>query len=85
MIRVCPKRYAVCPHGMKCSFKVDRYTRNRVARGCLRLRRTPPLDLPPGAVPGELLEKTPMPLTVKVAACVVSLLVIIYGDEDFDP
>jgi hypothetical protein len=26
MIRVCPKRDAVCPHGMGCPYVVDRYT-----------------------------------------------------------
>ncbi len=26
MIRVCPKRDAICPHGMECPYTVDRYT-----------------------------------------------------------
>ncbi len=26
MIRVCPKRDAICPHGMECPYAVDRYT-----------------------------------------------------------
>lgn len=26
MIRVCPKRDAICPHGMNCPYTVDRYT-----------------------------------------------------------
>jgi hypothetical protein len=25
MIRVCPKRDAVCPHGMGCGYAIDRY------------------------------------------------------------
>lgn len=25
MIRVCPKRDAVCPHGMSCPYVIDRY------------------------------------------------------------
>jgi hypothetical protein len=25
MIRVCPKRDAVCPHGMDCPFVIDKY------------------------------------------------------------
>jgi hypothetical protein len=25
MVRVCPKRDAVCPHGMDCPFVVDKY------------------------------------------------------------
>lgn len=26
MIRVCPKRDFICPHGMDCPYTVDRYT-----------------------------------------------------------
>jgi hypothetical protein len=26
MIRVCPKRDAICPHGMMCPYAVDRYS-----------------------------------------------------------
>jgi len=25
MIRVCPKRDGMCPHGMSCPFAIDRY------------------------------------------------------------
>lgn len=25
MIRVCPKRDAICPHGMGCEYTIDRY------------------------------------------------------------
>ena len=25
MVRVCPKRDAICPHGMGCKFTIDRY------------------------------------------------------------
>lgn len=25
MIRICPKRDAICPHGIDCPFAVDRY------------------------------------------------------------
>lgn len=25
MIRVCPKRDAICPHGMSCPYVIDRY------------------------------------------------------------
>ena len=26
MVRVCPKRDTICPHGMSCPYAVDRYT-----------------------------------------------------------
>jgi hypothetical protein len=40
MIRVCPKRDAVCPHGMACPYTIDRY--ECAEEPPMTLPRTPP-------------------------------------------
>ena len=56
MIRVCPKRDAVCPHGMACPYTIDEYT-------CRDERSSQPHPSGGGGGEGDMASREPSPTT----------------------